>query len=258
MLFSALLFSAVAATPAASKTARWEITADPMLCYLHSINRGPDEQDFVVEVEPLGQEISLVLVEASDLPKKEATAVLRSASSGESIQAKFYPSSQSRLFDNSVRVSAGQIKFLQNTKNVEVLVAGKTRHKISLEGFTKGLAAIDNCTSDILKRIGYIPNQPTPTPPGGFVEKVPREWINNDDFSHGPVRDGGGGKALIGWIVGRDGRVRNCTTLAFEGNARLGVESCKLLTRRAKYNPRTDASGSAIEEFSYRWMVYRP
>lgn len=258
MILSALALSAAVATQATPSTARWEITPDAMLCQLRSANRPTAEQNVIFEVTPLSQEVDMVVVGGPKLPKAKQQATIRSSSWPASISATYHPATDTDLSGPKIRISASDFQRLAETKIVEVTVGEGQPLQVNVEGLKAGVVALDQCTSKILSRIGYVPNEPTPVPPDGFVKNPPKYWITTEDFTRADMIKGGSGKALIGWIIGRDGRVRNCTTLTSVGNEILGVESCKLLTKRALYTPQKDSSGATVERFSYRWMVFRP
>ena len=63
-----------------------------------------------------------------------------------------------------------------------------------------------------------------------------------------PVRDRPGRAETVGvrFLVGTDGRVRDCSVTRSSGNARLDATTCRLIEQRFRYRPAADASGNAV------------
>jgi hypothetical protein len=232
-----------------------------MVCYLRSINRLVGEQNVLFEVKPLAQEIDLVLVGKLDMPKRESKATIQGPSWTVPITATYRPISQSGSFEQAVRITWTDFQRLAATPNVQLTVGDKPPVSLSLRGLAKGGSAVSQCTATILDGIGYIPNQPTPVPPGGWDDNAPkseRDWIDDRDFKGPAFARERPGKTLLGWIVGRDGRVRNCTPLVSVGVEAVGPAACVALTKRALYVPRTDKDGKVVEAFYARWVIHTP
>lgn len=260
-MLTILTLGAAAIGQAAATVPRWEVANDPMVCYLRSINRPAGEQNVLFEVKPLAQGIELVLVGKLDLPKRETKATIRASSWTVPINATYHPTTLTGNFAQSVRITWTDFQRLAATPEVELKVADKPSVALSLSGLAKGGSAVNQCTNTILKGIGYVPNEPTPVPPGGYEPNPPKlaqMWIDERDFKGSAFAKERSGKTLLGWIVGRDGRVRNCTPLVSVGVEAVGPAACAALTKRALYTPRTDKDGKPVEVFYSRWVFYVP
>jgi protein TonB len=93
---------------------------------------------------------------------------------------------------------------------------------------------------------------PTPTPSPSFAAKraVPRNdpssWISTDDYPSAPLRNGVEGLSGYRVVIGSDGQVSACEITSPSGNAQLDRETCRLITRRARFVAATDTNGTAV------------
>ncbi len=107
------------------------------------------------------------------------------------------------------------------------------------------------------------PAPPPPPPPPLPVVKLmpkgsPQSWVTNDDYPPSAQREGAEGTVSFRLEVGPDGRVTSCSVTGSSGNSELDSTACKLLTRRARFNPGKDASGNPIGgQFSsrFQWRI---
>lgn len=103
-----------------------------------------------------------------------------------------------------------------------------------------------------------------PPPPRPVVSQAagakgdPAQWITNDDYPPGAMRDGRQGTTRISWTINTVGRVENCQVTSSSGSPDLDQAACALLTRRGRYSPAKDQSGNPISSTSsrsIRWQV---
>ncbi|HYD25058.1 MAG TPA: TonB family protein [Croceibacterium sp.] len=109
---------------------------------------------------------------------------------------------------------------------------------------------------------GPIVEPPRPGP--SFVPKgvrpstSPSSWISTDDYPRRPLTDGVEGTARYSLVVGTGGRVSSCEITRSTGNAQLDEATCRLLTRRARFDAATDESGAKVlgtYSGSVRWDI---
>lgn len=115
----------------------------------------------------------------------------------------------------------------------------------------------------------YVPPPPAvitppPPPPAVAVRLTPRgspgSWVTNDDYPPSAQRDGVEGVTGFNLTVGADGRVTGCTITASSGSSLLDDTACRLLTRRARFNPGKDESGAATGGAyagRFRWQIQK-
>jgi protein TonB len=104
----------------------------------------------------------------------------------------------------------------------------------------------------------------TPSPTASFAPKgaVPRtspgSWITNDDYPARALRFGEEGLTRYRLAIGSDGKVSGCEITASSGSGDLDRETCRLLVRRAQFEPATDQNGArpgGTYSGSVRWDI---
>ena len=73
------------------------------------------------------------------------------------------------------------------------------------------------------------------------------EWLSGEirqsDYPRAALRAGIGGRVEFRFTVGVTGRVTACTVTRSSGNAELDATTCRLVIKRFRYRPSTDATG---------------
>jgi protein TonB len=103
-----------------------------------------------------------------------------------------------------------------------------------------------------------------PAPPQVAVKLTPRgspgSWVTNDDYPPSAQRDGVEGVTGFSLAVGPDGKVTGCSITASSGSSILDDTACRLLTRRARFNPAKEAGGNPIASSyagRFRWQIQK-
>ena len=101
-----------------------------------------------------------------------------------------------------------------------------------------------------------------PPPPPKRANPVPRgnpaRWVSNDDYPSRAIREEAQGTVRFTLTVGPDGRVSNCAVTSSSGNETLDSTACRLLTQRARFDPKLDAEGKPTTgtwSNSFRWQL---
>lgn len=97
------------------------------------------------------------------------------------------------------------------------------------------------------------PRRPNPVPKGN-----PSRWVSNDDYPSRAIREEAQGTVRFTLTVGPDGRVANCAVTSSSGNETLDSTACRLLTQRARFDPKLDADGNPTTgtwSSSFRWQL---
>jgi periplasmic protein TonB len=103
-----------------------------------------------------------------------------------------------------------------------------------------------------------------PAPPQAAVKMTPRgqpgSWVTNDDYPPSAQRDGVEGVTGFRLAVGPDGKVTGCSVTSSSGSSLLDDTACRLLTRRARFNPAKDSNGTALSDTysgRFRWQIQK-
>lgn len=104
---------------------------------------------------------------------------------------------------------------------------------------------------------------PPPSPP--VIQPVratprgqPQSWASSDDYPSASLRNNEEGTVRYRLDVGPDGKVAACTVTSSSGHPALDQTTCRVLQRRARFNPAKDSSGQAVASVfssSVRWQI---
>ena len=104
-----------------------------------------------------------------------------------------------------------------------------------------------------------VPPPPPPLPPQKLTPKGNfQSLMSSDDYPPSAQREEKEGTVGFLLTVGADGRVTNCSVTSSSGTAALDDTTCKLLSRRARFNPGKDSSGAAtggVYPGRFRWVL---
>jgi len=87
---------------------------------------------------------------------------------------------------------------------------------------------------------------PTYPPVGASPRNDQSGWISTNDYPRRDLVRGNEGTARYRLVVGSDGRVDACEITSGSGHAGLDRATCRLIERRARFNPAKDSSGEII------------
>lgn len=101
----------------------------------------------------------------------------------------------------------------------------------------------------------YIPppDRSKPTPRGQS-----EAWITSVDYPSSMLRKKAAGTTTVGLRVAADGRVENCVVQSSSGSTELDETTCRLLMRRARYQPALDKDGNGVTmpvQYSMNWKL---
>ena len=96
------------------------------------------------------------------------------------------------------------------------------------------------------------PPAPPPPPPPPRIEPASaqgdvRGLFSVDDYPSRALRNGDTGTARAELTIGTNGRVSGCRIVQSTGSSALDDATCKVLTRRARFNPATDSTGAKVQ-----------
>lgn len=74
----------------------------------------------------------------------------------------------------------------------------------------------------------------------------PQSWVSTDNYPPSALRAGEQGTVAMTWDINAQGRVENCQVTTSSGSDALDRASCAAITRRGRYSPAMDSSGTPI------------
>jgi periplasmic protein TonB len=81
--------------------------------------------------------------------------------------------------------------------------------------------------------------------------------ITANDYPASALRNGDEGATAFRLEINRDGAVARCIITGSSGSSALDDATCQVMSRRARFSPARDASGSAIEGSHDSLVVWR-
>ena len=107
------------------------------------------------------------------------------------------------------------------------------------------------------------PPAPPPPPPAAKPQQLTpkgnfQSLMSTDDYPPGALRAEEEGTVAFTLTVGSDGRVTGCSVTQSSGHSDLDETSCRLLSRRARFNPGKDSAGNptgGIYPGRFRWQI---
>jgi len=106
------------------------------------------------------------------------------------------------------------------------------------------------------------PAPPPPPPPPKPVALTPKgnfqSLMSTDDYPPSSLRNEEEGTTGYHLTVGADGRVTACSVTSSSGHPALDDTACRLLSRRARFNPGKDSSGAAsggVYDGRFTWRI---
>lgn len=105
---------------------------------------------------------------------------------------------------------------------------------------------------------------PRPPQTQGLIPRLakprgnPGGWATTNDYPARDLRDGNQGVTRFSLVVGADGRVQSCLVTLSSGFPGLDKATCDNVSRRARFDPATDADGNAVTgsySGAIRWVI---
>lgn len=106
--------------------------------------------------------------------------------------------------------------------------------------------------------VALPPVPPAYTPKAAVPANGPVGWLTTNDYPTRALMRGWEGDMSYALDIDASGRVTECRVLASTGHSILDREACKVIERRARFEPATDATGSAVAgRYTGRvtWMI---
>lgn len=166
------------------------------------------------------------------------------------------------VFFSSIRIDGVKSKgppasLPEVTRAMEKGVAGVT---VSLDGgkpfrlvLAKGLGnpmvALRVCTDDLVQSWGYDPAVQTALSRRVTPANPPGSWITNDDYPITAIRNGANGLIQFRLDVDPEGKIAACHILARTSPDEFADLTCRLITKRARFEPALDAGGKPVRSY---------
>ncbi|MEO1731418.1 MAG: TonB family protein [Pseudomonadota bacterium] len=138
--------------------------------------------------------------------------------------------------------------------NPTITIPGPTIDATPLSGLGDTIVELPPLGGDVIGP----PAPPLPDPIAATPRGDAGRWITDRDYRARWIREGLTGVAGFTVTIDPSGRVSDCTITRSTGHDVLDGATCRLLTRRARFNPARDANGSKVEgtfSNSVTWQI---
>ncbi|MBO6768062.1 MAG: TonB family protein [Erythrobacter sp.] len=88
--------------------------------------------------------------------------------------------------------------------------------------------------------------QPSFTPVGAKPRNDPAAWFSDNDYRPAWIRKELTGLATFRLAIAANGRVTGCTVTASTGHGELDAATCRLVSKRARFEPARGGTGEAV------------
>jgi TonB family protein len=140
-------------------------------------------------------------------------------------------------------------------RTVRFEAGGRVIVDLPIPSADQAVAALRACNDDLLRSWGIDPAlQAT-------WQRLPRHVsgsISSDDYPPAAQRARQTGTVVVRYAVGTDGKVNDCVVLVSSSSRHLDSATCRLVTRRMRFEPALDAEGrpvSALLVRTVRWSL---
>lgn len=257
------------------KTSKWELNYDKEACHLLS-RFGTGEQETIVRLTQygLGNSFDLVLfgnLLATRQPIRSiavdfglSPAIKRDAlagTAGNKLPMLMFGSTRIDGWDGTgpedlpppitpeQEASATAISFK---------ILGGKRYRLESGSLAAPLANLRKCVDDLVISWGFDPAQLAALKEPAVPVTSPGSWLRSEDYPGGSLSRGESGAVKFRLTVGKDGSLEDCHILYRTNPDNFADLTCKLLAKRARFRPATDAQGNKIRSLyinGVHWLI---
>ena len=144
-----------------------------------------------------------------------------------------------------------------NAKAIELSLSGRP-YRLETGPLSGPMEAMRKCVDDLVTSWGFDPNQYAGLRAPPQPLSSPATWLDSADYPQGSLWKGNNGIVQFRLNIGQDGSVEGCHILYRTNPDEFADLSCKLILKRAKFQPAVDADGKPARSFyvqKVRWMV---
>lgn len=137
---------------------------------------------------------------------------------------------------------------------------------LNLDGSAKAIARMRDCAWKVERENpsdpfeGSQPAKGTGTQTGAALAQpvgTAQSWVTADDYPPAALQAKLRGTVIVQLQISAIGRVENCAVEGSSGHPELDDATCRLVVRRGRFKPATDAHGQAVPSTykqTYRWV----
>lgn len=157
-----------------------------------------------------------------------------------------------------VKLTDDEAKRVIDGEPVVLSVYNQAIVNLSTVLLSRGTQRLTDCREKQFRDVGLdvaLVNAPA-IAPSGDIQRL----FKDDDYPKSALRDGASGSVGVAFVVGTNGRVKDCRITSSSHSTTLDRVTCEIIQRRGKFSPARDASGRAIDALKSTligWRVWR-
>lgn len=131
----------------------------------------------------------------------------------------------------------------------EVLTGKNVALRLNLGSMGAAFKAMRQCTDELVTHWGLDAEVHRTLTSPVIPKTSPGKWVTNDDYPSDAIRKGVQGVVPFRLIVGADGIPTACHVQRPTEPADFSAHACKLLLKRARFDPALDAAGKPVSSY---------
>lgn len=143
-------------------------------------------------------------------------------------------------------------------RDLTILTGNRKSYRLALGSMAAPMRTLRGCTTDLVKHWGLDPTEQAslarrPTPIGN-----PGTWASSNDYPTDMLRQGGNGLVQFRLDISETGSIAGCHIQARTNPDAFADLSCKMISKRGRFNPALDRNGKPIKSYfvsTVRWKM---
>ena len=143
-------------------------------------------------------------------------------------------------------------------KNLDFELADRRRFQLKLGSMIKPMAVLADCTDKLLIHWGYDPKVQAGLTRDAIPTTRPETWMTSSDYPATFLAANHSGLVNFRLEIGVQGEVLGCFVISQTTPSDFEAVTCRLLMKRAKFDPALDADGKPVKTYyinSVRWLA---
>ena len=143
-------------------------------------------------------------------------------------------------------------------RDLTIQTGNRKSYRLALGSMAAPMRTLRGCTTDLVKHWGLDPTEQASLARRPTPISDPRRWMNSADYPTDMVRQGGNGLVQFRLDISETGSIAGCHVQARTNPDAFADLSCKLISKRARFNPALDRDGKPIKSYfvnSVRWTM---
>lgn len=256
----AAMLQTAPAAPVLTASGKWNLEYADNMCLLGR-NYGTRDKPLIFGFKPAPMSDTLQLLIVSDErvtnPRFGKTEVFVN---GAIFPDQSYSSHSTRTGKRITSIGFERANLASLTKEgrLDVRIDKDRSYAFAITGFDIAMRGLADCETDLLKGWGMseaalaaIAVKPRP------VHNL-ASYISDQDYPAAAIRTGQQGSSGVRVMVGSDGAAGDCRVVESSGSALLDETTCRIFTRRAKFEPARDHAGQPVPSLYFnriRWVL---